>query len=194
MSYAVRGKSKSLTYHKLDSEIHLSSTYNTYVKVLVTGANGFTGSHLARLLREAGHEVRALVRQTSDLTLLKGIDVERFEGELTNGARLREAVAGVERIFHIAAVYREARLSDDYYRQVNVDGDAPFSAKRRSPKAVSRFCIAARAGFTEKSRRLPTKTLRTTRATSTNKRKSRQSASCSVCTVIAGCPSWCFDR
>ena len=122
MSYAVRGKSRNLAYHKLDSEIHLSSTYNTYVKVLVTGANGFTGSHLARLLREAGHEVRALVRQTSDLTLLKGIDVERFEGELTNGARLREAVAGVERIFHIAAVYREARLSDDYYRQVNVDG------------------------------------------------------------------------
>jgi nucleoside-diphosphate-sugar epimerase len=92
------------------------------VKVLVTGANGFTGSHLARLLRGAGHHVRALTRASSDVTLLDGVDVERFEGDLTSGPKLREAVAGVERIFHIAAVYREARLSDDYYRQVNVDG------------------------------------------------------------------------
>lgn len=98
------------------------STYNIAVKVLVTGANGFTGSHLCRLLCEAGHEVRALVRRGSEGSLLEGIDVETFEGDLTSAARLREAVVGVERIFHIAAVYREARLSDDTYRQVNVEG------------------------------------------------------------------------
>jgi dihydroflavonol-4-reductase len=92
------------------------------VRVLVTGANGFTGSHLARLLGERGHDVRALMRATSDASLLDGIDVERFEGDLTQGARVREAVAGVERIFHIAAVYREAKLSDDHYRAVNVEG------------------------------------------------------------------------
>jgi len=92
------------------------------VKVLVTGANGFTGSHLARLLREAENEVRAFVREGSNLSLLDGVDVERFEGDLTNAAKLREAVAGVDRVFHIAAVYREARLSDEIYRQVNVEG------------------------------------------------------------------------
>ncbi len=92
------------------------------MKVLVTGANGFTGSHLSRLLNEAGHDVRALVRPHSDRSLLEGIDVETFEGDLTHGPRLREAVASVDRIFHVAAVYREARLSDATYRQVNVEG------------------------------------------------------------------------
>jgi len=54
--------------------------------------------------------------------LLEGLDVECFEGELTNPASLRAAVSGVERIFHIAAVYREAKLPDSYYREVNVEG------------------------------------------------------------------------
>ena len=77
---------------------------------------------MSRLLREAGHEVRALVRASSELSLLEGLDVERFEGELTNPASLRAAVSGVERIFHIAAVYRQAKLPDSYYREVNVEG------------------------------------------------------------------------
>jgi len=74
------------------------------------------------LLTETGHEVRALVRPRSDRSLLEGIDVEPFEGELTHPASLRAAVTGVERIFHIAAVYREAKLPDSYYREVNVEG------------------------------------------------------------------------
>ena len=77
---------------------------------------------MSRLLRQAGHEVRALVRASSELSLLEGLDVERFEGELTNPASLRAAVSGVERIFHIAAVYRQAKLPDSYYREVNVEG------------------------------------------------------------------------
>lgn len=77
---------------------------------------------MSRLLRQAGHQVRALVRASSDLSLLEGLDVERFEGELTNPASLRAAVSGVERIFHIAAVYRQAKLPDSYYREVNVEG------------------------------------------------------------------------
>ena len=77
---------------------------------------------MSRLLRQAGHEVRALVRASSELSLLEGLDVERFEGELMNPASLRAAVSGVERIFHIAAVYRQAKLPDSYYREVNVEG------------------------------------------------------------------------
>lgn len=92
------------------------------LKVLVTGASGFTGSHLARRLFEAGHEVRALLRATSSLELLAGVEVERAFGDLTDEAALRRAVSGVERVFHIAAVYREAKLSDRVYRDVNVEG------------------------------------------------------------------------
>ena len=118
----MRGESNYPIYHIHVDEIHLFSTYNDLVKVLVTGANGFTGSHLTRLLVDAGHDVRAMVRRNSDSSLLEGIEVERFEGELTQPERLRAAVAGVERVFHIAAVYREARLSDAIYREVNVEG------------------------------------------------------------------------
>jgi len=92
------------------------------LKVLVTGATGFTGSHLARMLVESGHRVRALVRRTSSLELLRDVEVERFEGDLSDDVRLRRAVDGVDRVFHIAAVYREARLSDNHYHQVNVLG------------------------------------------------------------------------
>lgn len=92
------------------------------LKVLVTGASGFTGSHLSRLLVASGHFVRALVRRTSGLELLSGVEVERFEGDLGDEVRLRRAVEGVECVFHIAAVYREAKLSDSVYREVNVLG------------------------------------------------------------------------
>jgi nucleoside-diphosphate-sugar epimerase len=92
------------------------------LKVLVTGASGFTGSHLARMLVESGNAVRALVRPKSSLDALQGLDVERFEGDLSDDLRLRRAVEGVERVFHVAAVYREAKLPDAYYQEVNVLG------------------------------------------------------------------------
>ena len=63
-----------------------------------------------------------LVRATSSLELLEGVEVDRVVGDLTDEASLRRAVAGVERIFHVAAVYREAKLSDRVYRDVNVEG------------------------------------------------------------------------
>jgi nucleoside-diphosphate-sugar epimerase len=92
------------------------------VKVLVTGASGFTGSHLARYLREAGHRVRALARPQSRRDLLEGLDVEWVEGDLADEASLRRASGGVELIYHLAAVYREAKLPDRVYFDVNVEG------------------------------------------------------------------------
>ena len=92
------------------------------MKVLVTGANGFTGSHTTRLLVESGYEVRAFVRASSKMDLLEGVSFERVEGDLTDHESLKRAVRGVERVFHIAAVYREAKLSDRVYYDVNVEG------------------------------------------------------------------------
>jgi dihydroflavonol-4-reductase len=92
------------------------------LKVLVTGASGFTGSHLTRTLVESGHEVRALVRRTSSLESLKDLPVERFEGDLGDEVRLRRAVEGCDVVHHVAAVYREAKLRDAYYHEINVLG------------------------------------------------------------------------
>lgn len=92
------------------------------MKVLVTGANGFTGSHTARLLAAEGYNVRALVRSSSKMDLLEDVPFERVDGDLTDPESLGRAVRGVERVFHIAAVYREAKLSDQVYYDVNVEG------------------------------------------------------------------------
>ena len=71
--------------------------------VLVTGASGFLGWHVARLLLERNYPVRALVRPGSRID---GIDVERVTGDLRDAASLERAVAGCGLVFHVAADYR----------------------------------------------------------------------------------------
>jgi nucleoside-diphosphate-sugar epimerase len=69
---------------------------------LVTGANGFIGSSLVENLLSRSYRVRCLVRKTSDLTWLKGLDVETVQGDLSDRHSLASAVAGAETIFHLA--------------------------------------------------------------------------------------------
>src|SRR5437763_14536142 len=72
---------------------------------LVTGAGGFLGSHLTRLLVEQGHQVRVLVRPRSETRALAGLPVERVCGDLRDTTSLVAAVQGVQRVFDVAAVY-----------------------------------------------------------------------------------------
>lgn len=73
---------------------------------LVTGATGFVGCHVARLLVESGATVRVLVRPSSDLRAIEGLAVERVSGDLRDLASLRQALRGVRTVFHVAADYR----------------------------------------------------------------------------------------
>jgi dihydroflavonol-4-reductase len=75
-------------------------------KVLVTGAGGFVGSAVARLLVERGFSVRALVRSTSRQSHLDGFDIEYVQGDLRDAVAVRKAMAGVRFVFHVAADYR----------------------------------------------------------------------------------------
>ena len=92
------------------------------MKVLVTGATGFTGGHLAHALAKGGHEVRALVRPGSAAATLAEAGVDVFEGQLTRAADVLAAARGCEQIFHLAAVFRTAGHPDSYYREVNLGG------------------------------------------------------------------------
>ena len=96
------------------------------MKVLVTGATGFTGGHLAALLAARGDDVRALVRSRSrarfDRSPLASAGVRAMEGDLTDATAVRRAVDGVEVVYHIAATYREAGQPDSAYRAINIDG------------------------------------------------------------------------
>lgn len=89
---------------------------------VVTGANGFTGSHLCLALRRRGYAVRGLVRPHVDGAALEAAGVELVRGELTRAADVRDAVRGADVVFHVAAAYRVAGKPASYYRLVNVEG------------------------------------------------------------------------
>lgn len=76
------------------------------MKALVTGATGFVGSAIVRVLLAEGHSVRALARPHSDRRNLDGISIEVAEGDLTDPESLKPAVAGCSALFHAAADYR----------------------------------------------------------------------------------------
>jgi nucleoside-diphosphate-sugar epimerase len=107
------------------------------VNVLVTGATGFTGGHLARWLRDRGDRVRVLARNLERARALRDDGLEVVEGNLKDADSLARAARGVEIIYNIAALYRIAGLAPDEYRVVNataagalVDAAARAGARR----------------------------------------------------------------
>lgn len=86
---------------------------------VVTGANGFVGSHLVDYLLEKGNHVRCITRKTSDLKWLKDKDVEIFDGGLFDKESLRKAFRDAEYIYHVAGVVKSKR--PEGYFKGNVD-------------------------------------------------------------------------
>src|ERR1017187_3562604 len=91
-------------------------------KAFVTGGSGFTGGALCAHLLSRGYEVTALARPTSDTAYLKSLGVALAPGDLRDAASLRTGMRGAELVFHIGAAFREVRLSDQAYYDVNVTG------------------------------------------------------------------------
>lgn len=112
---------------------------------LVTGASGFLGSHVARLLAESGQRVRVLLRPTSSTRLLDGLAVERAYGDLRDPVSLDKALAGVSTVYHVAADYRLwARDPREIYES-NVQGTRNLlEAARRS--GVEKFVYTSTVG------------------------------------------------
>jgi dihydroflavonol-4-reductase len=89
------------------------------LRVLVTGATGFTGGHLARALARRGDTVRALVRDESRARALGEHGVMLAVGDLADAPSLDRATRDVDVVYNIAALYREAGLPDETYRAIN---------------------------------------------------------------------------
>lgn len=88
---------------------------------LVTGASGFVGSKLCRELVDNGYKIRVLHRPNSNIEPIKDLNPEFVLGDLSDPSSLESAVKGVDYVFHIAALYREAKFSDDLYWKVNYE-------------------------------------------------------------------------
>jgi nucleoside-diphosphate-sugar epimerase len=90
-------------------------------RVLITGAAGFTGLALAMSLAASGTRVRGLVRNRNQFSLLERAGVQPLVGDIRDPAVIREAVQGVDTVYHLAAVFRRAGVPDSEYRTVHVD-------------------------------------------------------------------------
>ncbi len=88
--------------------------------VLITGATGFTGQVLAKKLVDVGADVRAIARKSSVLGDLEKLDIKWYRGDVFDPAIIKQAVAGVHYIFHLAAAFREVKSSTEGYRLVHV--------------------------------------------------------------------------
>lgn len=124
------------------------------MKAFVTGATGFLGAHVARVLAEQGAELRLLVRQTSDLRNLEGLKADRVTGDLRSPASLEQAMSGCEVVFHVAADYRLwVRDPEQMYRS-NVEGTRALleAARKNGVRRIVYTSSVATMGFSSNGR------------------------------------------
>ena len=123
------------------------------MKAFVTGATGFLGSHVARVLAEQGAELRLLVRRTSDLRNITDLSADRgvdqAVGDLRDAASIEKAISGCDVVFHVAADYRLwVRDPNEMYRS-NVDGTRSLleAARKQRVRRVVYTSSVATMGF-----------------------------------------------
>src|SRR5690606_26960589 len=110
--------------------------------VLVTGATGFLGSHIAEQLSQSGAKVRALVRGTSDTRFLEGLNnVELVTGAVDDFESCVRACQGVEGIIHSAGLVK-AKSPDDF-RRVNTEGTENLLRAAEKAGSVRRFVFVS---------------------------------------------------
>jgi nucleoside-diphosphate-sugar epimerase len=92
------------------------------MKYFVTGATGFIGGRVVRRLVAAGHQVVALARTPAKAKDLIALDVSVHEGDIIDKASMRQPMAGVDGVFHIAAWYKIGARDKSMAERINVDG------------------------------------------------------------------------
>lgn len=115
-------------------------------RVLVTGATGFTGALLARKLVNAGLEVHAIARASSNREPFRDLPIRWHQGNVFDAKVVTEAAQGVEYIFHMAAAYREARHADAMYAQIHVLSTQLLARAARANPAFKRFVHVSTVG------------------------------------------------
>ena len=97
------------------------------MRVFITGATGFVGSHVARKLAEAGHDLRVLYRTEKKLAILEGLSYEGVAGDLDDLELLKRACDGCEIVFHVAA-------KADYWKDDDKDALLAHQCRRHAER------------------------------------------------------------
>ena len=120
------------------------------MKVFVTGATGFVGSHVARVLAQQGADLRLLVRSSSDPKNIQGLTAERVVGDLCEPASVEKAMQGCDVVFHVAADYRLWITDPEGMYRANVAGTRAIleAAKKNGVRRVVYTSSVATMGFT----------------------------------------------
>ena len=92
------------------------------MKALITGATGFLGSAVLRLLVNEGYDVRVLVRENANMRNLEKFNVKVIRGDLQNTDSLKTAVHSCDQVFHVAADYRLWVPDPEQMYKTNIDG------------------------------------------------------------------------
>ena len=108
------------------------------MKALVTGASGFIGSHIVDRLLTRGYDVRVLLRRTSSTEWLDVQRVERITGDLFDEEALRQAVDGVDYIYHSAGLTK-AKTEAEYFRANTVGTTNLLRAAVEGGQKIRRF-------------------------------------------------------
>ncbi len=116
------------------------------MKVLVTGATGFLGSHLCRRLVAAGHDVRIPCRPTSDFKSLEGLPLERIVGDVTEPVTVGQAVRDQEYVIHAAANLSYWERNEAWQMRVNAGGTRHLAQACRAAGARQLHCRSRYSG------------------------------------------------
>ena len=123
-------------------------------KVFVTGGTGFTGGALCRRLVERGDRVTALVRSRDKAQALTDLGVALVVGDLRDKSMFEKSLEGQDVVYHIAAVFREARIPDEEYTAINVGGTRNM-VEAAAAGGVGRFVHCSTVGVHGNTGRTP---------------------------------------
>jgi dihydroflavonol-4-reductase len=124
------------------------------MRAFLTGATGFLGSHVARVLAEQGAHLRLLVRATSNLKNIEGLKADTATGDLRDPTSLEKAMHGCEVVFHVAADYRLWLKDPNEMYRSNVEGTRAIldAARKNKVRCVVYTSSVATVGFTGNGR------------------------------------------
>lgn len=126
------------------------------MKALVSGANGFTGSYLIKLLLKKGYQVKGIVRKTSNLEAIKDLPVELYYADLATHPSFDDAMQDIDIVFNIGAAYRVEGVPQKYFWDVNLEGTRKLLEAAKK-KGVRRFVHCSTVGVQGHIKKIPAK-------------------------------------